>query len=138
MTARQLFTLAATRTARSRSTQATGEGTAPGVPGRRRDRRRRSERPLPRADAATFALHDAQLVLARAYGFESWPKLKAFVDGASASPAHRSRSCQRRGQLRGPSCRPGPNSPTRTRRKMMNAWRCTTRCLIACPRWCVS
>ena len=35
------------------------------------------------ADAATFALHDAQLVLARAYGFESWPKLKAYVDGAT-------------------------------------------------------
>ena len=36
------------------------------------------------ADPATFALHDAQLVIARAYGFESWPKLKAFVDGATA------------------------------------------------------
>jgi ankyrin repeat protein len=35
------------------------------------------------ADPATFALHDAQLTLARAYGFESWPKLKAFVDGAT-------------------------------------------------------
>ena len=35
------------------------------------------------ADRTMFALHDAQLVLARAYGFESWPKLKAFVDGAS-------------------------------------------------------
>jgi len=35
------------------------------------------------ADAATFALHDAQLVLARAYGFDSWRKLKAFVDGAT-------------------------------------------------------
>jgi ankyrin repeat protein len=33
------------------------------------------------ADSVTFALHDAQLVLARAYGFESWPKLKAHVDG---------------------------------------------------------
>ncbi|MBL8213407.1 MAG: ankyrin repeat domain-containing protein [Bryobacterales bacterium] len=33
------------------------------------------------ADAATFALHDAQLVIARAYGFDSWPKLKAYVDG---------------------------------------------------------
>ena len=33
------------------------------------------------ADATSFALHDAQLVLARAYGFDSWPKLKAFVDG---------------------------------------------------------
>ncbi len=38
-----------------------------------------------KADPATFALHDAQLVLARAYGFESWPKLKAFVDGATVS-----------------------------------------------------
>ena len=37
------------------------------------------------ADASTFALHDAQLVLARAYGFDSWPKLKAFVDGATVS-----------------------------------------------------
>jgi ankyrin repeat protein len=35
------------------------------------------------ADARTFALHDAQLVLARAYGFESWAKFKAFVDGAT-------------------------------------------------------
>jgi hypothetical protein len=36
------------------------------------------------ADRATFALHDAQLVIARAYGFESWPKLKAYVEGATA------------------------------------------------------
>jgi ankyrin repeat protein len=35
------------------------------------------------ADPNTFALHDAQLVIARAYGFESWPKLKACVDGAT-------------------------------------------------------
>ena len=35
------------------------------------------------ADPATFALHDAQLVLARAHGFESWPRLKAFVDGVT-------------------------------------------------------
>ena len=35
------------------------------------------------SDRATFALHDAQLVIARAYGFESWPKLKAFVEGAT-------------------------------------------------------
>jgi ankyrin repeat protein len=34
-------------------------------------------------NAATFALHDAQRVLARAYGFQSWPKLKAFVDGVN-------------------------------------------------------
>jgi hypothetical protein len=34
------------------------------------------------AEPATFALHHAQLALARAYGFESWPKLKAFVNGA--------------------------------------------------------
>jgi ankyrin repeat protein len=31
----------------------------------------------------SFALNDAQRVLARAYGYESWPKLKAFVDGAT-------------------------------------------------------
>jgi ankyrin repeat protein len=36
-----------------------------------------------RPDPSSFALHDAQLVLARAYGFESWPKLKAFVDGVT-------------------------------------------------------
>ncbi len=32
---------------------------------------------------APFALNDAQRVLARAYGFQSWTKLKAFVDGAN-------------------------------------------------------
>ena len=36
-------------------------------------------------DLAHFALNDAQRVLARAYGFESWPKLKAFVDGATVA-----------------------------------------------------
>lgn len=35
---------------------------------------------------STFALHDAQLVLARAYGFDSWPRLKAYVDGVSGTP----------------------------------------------------
>jgi ankyrin repeat protein len=35
------------------------------------------------ADAQAFALHDAQLVLARSYGFDSWPKLKAYVDGVT-------------------------------------------------------
>lgn len=35
------------------------------------------------ADPAQFALHDSQLVLARSYGFESWPKLKAYVDGVT-------------------------------------------------------
>src|SRR2546428_806921 len=35
------------------------------------------------ADPATFALHDAQLALARAYGYDSWPKLKAYVDGVT-------------------------------------------------------
>ena len=35
------------------------------------------------ADRATFALHDAQLTLARSYGYDSWPKLKAFVDGVN-------------------------------------------------------
>lgn len=34
-------------------------------------------------DPSAFALHDAQRVLARAYGYESWLKLKAFVEGAN-------------------------------------------------------
>ena len=37
------------------------------------------------AEPAAFALHHAQLVLARAYGFESWPKLKAYVDGVTVT-----------------------------------------------------
>ena len=32
------------------------------------------------ATPETFALHDAQLVLARSYGFPSWPKMKAYMD----------------------------------------------------------
>ena len=36
-------------------------------------------------DAANFALHHAQLVVARSYGFDSWPKLKARVDGVTIS-----------------------------------------------------
>jgi ankyrin repeat protein len=35
------------------------------------------------ADPKAFALHDAQLVLARSYGFDSWPKLKASVEGVT-------------------------------------------------------
>jgi ankyrin repeat protein len=37
------------------------------------------------ATPESFALHDAQFVLARSYGFESWPKLKAAVDGVTAA-----------------------------------------------------
>lgn len=35
------------------------------------------------ADPANFALHEAQTALARAYGFASWPKIKAHVDGVT-------------------------------------------------------
>ena len=35
------------------------------------------------ASAPTFALHQAQLVVARSYGFDSWPKLKAYADGVT-------------------------------------------------------
>jgi hypothetical protein len=38
---------------------------------------------IERAPTSHFMLNDAQRVLARAYGFQSWPKLKAFVDGAN-------------------------------------------------------
>ena len=37
------------------------------------------------AHAGRFALHDAQLVIARSYGFDSWPKLRAYVDGATVN-----------------------------------------------------
>jgi ankyrin repeat protein len=37
------------------------------------------------ATAAEFAIHDAEFVLARAYGFQSWPKLRAFADGVTAA-----------------------------------------------------
>src|SRR5262245_23791671 len=40
------------------------------------------------ATPETFALHDAQFVLARSYGFESWPKLKAAVDGVTTAALH--------------------------------------------------
>jgi ankyrin repeat protein len=35
------------------------------------------------ASAPAFTLQQAQLVLARSYGFDSWPKLKAYVDGVT-------------------------------------------------------
>jgi ankyrin repeat protein len=40
----------------------------------------------PGADPRKFALHDAQLVLARAHGFQSWPRLKAYVNGGMIQP----------------------------------------------------
>jgi ankyrin repeat protein len=50
-----------------------------GDPGAVAEVRRLERKP----DASVFALNDAQRVLARAYGYESWAKLKAFVDGVS-------------------------------------------------------
>ena len=40
------------------------------------------------ATPETFALHDAQFVLARSYGLESWPKLKAAVEGVTIKRLH--------------------------------------------------
>ena len=40
-------------------------------------------RHCPGVEAKSCALHDAQRALARAYGFDSWPKLKAYVDGVT-------------------------------------------------------
>jgi hypothetical protein len=40
----------------------------------------------PGADPQKFALHHAQLVLARAYGFHSWPRLKAYLSGGMIKP----------------------------------------------------
>lgn len=47
------------------------------------DQLKRQAKELLAADPSIFALHDAQFALARSYGFESWPKLKAYVDGAT-------------------------------------------------------
>ena len=40
---------------------------------------------ISRPQGHVLQLSDAQLVLARAYGVDSWPKLKAFVDGVTMS-----------------------------------------------------
>ena len=58
---------------------------------------------------ATFALHDAQLVLARAYGFESWPKLKAYVDGVTVK---RLLQAVRVGDLEEARCRCSARAPS--------------------------
>jgi len=53
----------------------------------------------PISEAEGLQLSDTQLVLARAYGFDSWAKLKAFVDGVTVaalwlrSRAARSNAC---------------------------------------------
>ena len=44
-----------------------------------------SSSPASAEAAKAFQLSDAQLVIAHAYGFASWPKLKAFVDGVTIS-----------------------------------------------------
>lgn len=38
-----------------------------------------------RPEPGAFALADAQRILARAYGYASWPRLKAFVDGVNVA-----------------------------------------------------
>jgi ankyrin repeat protein len=40
------------------------------------------------ATPETFSLHHAQFVLARSYGFGSWPKLKAAVNGVTTTRLH--------------------------------------------------
>ncbi len=40
----------------------------------------------PGAGARKFALHDAQLVIARGHGFHSWPRLKAYLSGGMIKP----------------------------------------------------
>ncbi len=37
----------------------------------------------PQTDKGEFSLADAQLVVAREYGFESWPKLKTHVEAVT-------------------------------------------------------
>ncbi len=47
---------------------------------------RLSEAPESDISGAAFSLRDAQLVIAREYGFESWPKLKRYVETLSEDP----------------------------------------------------
>ncbi len=67
----------------------------------------------------TFALHDAPFVLARSYGFESWPKMKLAVEGVTAARLH---EAVEKGELetarelltrRHGGCRPGPRRTAR-------------------------
>ena len=51
----------------------------------------------------TFALHDTQFVLARSYGFESWPKLKAAVEGVTTKRLHEAVVYYRRALVLRPS-----------------------------------
>jgi len=87
------------------------------------------------ADPTKFALHDAQLVLARSYGFDSWPKLKAYVDGATvqrlAEAVHHGDLEQARALLKA-----RPELANMDMAGTTNIERCTTQCWIGRPRWC--
>lgn len=50
------------------------------------------------AESSTFALHHAQLVLAKSYGFESWSRLNAYVRRRDRTPASGGHSCKRSGK----------------------------------------
>ena len=56
-----------------------------------------------RVDRSAFTLTDAQLVVARGYGFASWPRLKHYLElaaGAAPRPGRRPTSRRRRAVLR--------------------------------------
>lgn len=48
---------------------------------------RLGDRPISAAGETTLSLSEAQLVIAREYGFSSWPKLKHFVEALRATAA---------------------------------------------------
>ena len=52
----------------------------------------------PAPDAITLA--DAQLVVARGYGFESWPALRRKIESLTKSPVEQFQSAVRAGDLR--------------------------------------
>src|ERR1700761_7473779 len=49
----------------------------------------RAFHPDPPLDASTLKLHDAQLVVARGYGFDSWLALKRKIESLTLSPLER-------------------------------------------------
>ena len=87
-------------------------------------------------DPAAFALSDAQRVLARAYGYESWPKLKAFVDGANVARLAEAVQAGDIGAGARAAAVPGPNWWAWTWPRTTSIAPCITPCCAATRRWC--
>jgi len=79
--------------------------------------------------------HDAQRVLARAYGYQSWSKLKAFVDGANIARFVGTVKAGDRTQARS-MLASGPELIGMDGVEAMSIEPFTMRCCAAMQRWC--